>query len=357
MLYIIDAYHGIFKLNLQTNVAVHLVTSATKLKYERGIDPKALLTSTFFNDLDISTDGKIAFTDSSYRHARSQNRPEILDGAPRGRLFEFDPATSELRVLLCGLHFPNGVQYLPARTETVTPAIEGQSEPAAGATAGAAAGVGGEDGAATTVGVEGQHEGHQAANEAATRLVQDEVIVNELTRFRVLKVNTTLVKEHAAQLSASCDEHGGMYQALAQVDGGASVGVSRFIANIPGLADNVRVDVKPSSEGGNYYLFGLGSKAAHPFSLLHLVFQSNALREAIGRLLPMRLVEKLVPRYGLIVVSDEAGNIVSSLHDPSGGVSMLSQAERNPVTGDLWLGSHSEPLAILPAKFLPQSWT
>jgi sugar lactone lactonase YvrE len=67
LLYIVDAYHGIYKLNVQARAVQHVVTFSTKLTYERGIDPKALLTSSFFNDLDVSVEGKIAFTDSSYR--------------------------------------------------------------------------------------------------------------------------------------------------------------------------------------------------------------------------------------------------------------------------------------------------
>jgi hypothetical protein len=325
LLYIVDAYHGIYKLNVQARAVQHMVTFSTMLTYERGIDPKALLTSSFFNDLDVSVDGKIAFTDSSYRYARSQNRPEILDGAGRGRLFEFNPSSGELRVLLCGLHFPNGVQYLSPVASSASSSGEG------------------DDG-------QSQTEPHPSGQ------VQDTLMVSELTRFRVLKVNATLTKEHAKQLTSSCDEEGGLYQALAQPDHGASLGVSPFIANVPGLADNVRVDAKKSPTGGSYYLFGLGSKAAHPFSLLHFVYQSNLVRDIVGRFMPMKFVEKLVPRYGLILVSDEAGNIVSSLHDPSGEVAMLSQAERHPLTGDLWLGSHSEPLSILPAQYLPPRW-
>ena len=36
----------------------------------------------------------------------------MVDGAPRGRLFEYNRYTKQLTVLLCGLHFPNGVQLL-----------------------------------------------------------------------------------------------------------------------------------------------------------------------------------------------------------------------------------------------------
>jgi hypothetical protein len=301
------------------------------------MDPKALLAPSFYNDLDVSIDGTIAFSDSSYRYSRSQNRPEILDGAPRGRLFQYDPLTAQLSVVLCGLHFPNGVQFLPPRTVAYTETVVVTDTDESGA------------------------EVERTEERVFETTAQEEVIVNELTRFRVLKVNTATALQNREQLTGSCLEEGGLYQALARADRPAGTryaksGVDVFIDNVPGLADNVRADPKTSSGGGSYYFFGLGSKATQPFSLLHVVLQSNLLREIIGRVLPMKLVEKLVPRYGLVLVSDAAGNLVGSLHDPSGAVSMISQADRHPLTGDLWLGSHSEPLAILPARYVPSEW-
>lgn len=86
------------------------------------VDPVAFLPPKFFNDLDIidrtSQEGEgrfVYFSDTSYKHTRSENRQEILDGAPRGRLFSYNINTKELIVLLCGLHFPNGVQILNDR--------------------------------------------------------------------------------------------------------------------------------------------------------------------------------------------------------------------------------------------------
>lgn len=58
----------------------------------------------------------------------------------------------------------------------------------------------------------------------------------------------------------------------------------------------------------------------------------------------MKYVEKLIPKYGLIIVVDNEGNIIHSLHDPSGKIMYtISEAQRNPVTGDIWMGSHSNP--------------
>jgi len=331
-LYILDAYHGLFKLDLSAQSATHLVSPDTPIVAHPHADPVTTRMPFFFNDLDISIDNKVVFTDSSYRYTRSNNRPEILDGAPRGRLFQYDPNTNEVTLLLCGLHFPNGVQFL-APTTTTTASYEVSSTEESG---------GANTGAHTT-----------------TTTTQQDVLVNELTRFRVLKVNTATVLHNAAILTASCAEEGGLYQALAPnahtgEENYAISGVTQFIDNIPGIVDNVRADV--SNGGKQYYLFGMGSKSTAPFSLLWTVLQSNLLREILGRVVPMRMVEQFVPRYGLVIVSNDQGEMVGSLHDPSGSVAMISQASRNPLTGDLWIGSHSEPLAILPAKFVPNRW-
>jgi sugar lactone lactonase YvrE len=86
------------------------------------VDPTALLPPKFFNDLDIidrttqaGEERIVYFSDTSYKNTRSENRQEILDGSPRGRLFSFNIHRKELTVLACGLHFPNGVQILNDR--------------------------------------------------------------------------------------------------------------------------------------------------------------------------------------------------------------------------------------------------
>ncbi len=69
----------------------------------------------FLNDIAISPSGKAAFiTDSSWKNRRQENRAEIIDAAPRGRLLRVrlndngHPSVAE--TVMCGLHFPNGVE-------------------------------------------------------------------------------------------------------------------------------------------------------------------------------------------------------------------------------------------------------
>jgi len=279
-LYIFDAYHGLFQLDLATNIAKHIITPTTTITLpadQSEIDPTVSMTPLFYNDLDTLSNGDIIFTDSSTKFTRSENRPEILDSAGRGRLFRYSPKTKQLNVLLCGLHFPNGVQVI-----------------------------------ATQPG--------------------NEVIVAELTRFRILRVNTDIpfIGGHDSIYSrdrksfhalSSCSEYGSLFQAL-NLSQPMVTGISIFADSVPGLADNIRVD-QYTQRGGPYFLVGLGGKSAQPFSLLWMAFPNHWLRYIAGRLIPMKYIEKLVPRYGLVVVYDQDGKVVASLHDPTGNVAYI----------------------------------
>ncbi len=69
----------------------------------------------FLNDITISPSGKTAFiTDSSWKNRRQENRAEIIDAAPRGRLLRIrlndDGHPSVAETVMCGLRFPNGVE-------------------------------------------------------------------------------------------------------------------------------------------------------------------------------------------------------------------------------------------------------
>ncbi|CAN0027600.1 unnamed protein product, partial [Ectocarpus sp. 13 AM-2016] len=54
--------------------------------------------------------GIVFLSDSSWKYPRAHNRRDIVDGAPNGRLLRFDPGSGDLHTVMCGLHFPNGVE-------------------------------------------------------------------------------------------------------------------------------------------------------------------------------------------------------------------------------------------------------
>jgi hypothetical protein len=278
-LYFVDAYHGLFRwemrhvpyrllallnplslsfhlvlvsphpspfvgshsFDLLKNTAQRLVTPLTTIhtpSQDRAAttDPVALLPLNFLNDLDVSADKKnIYFSDSSYKNTRAENRREVLDGAPRGRLLKYNTDSKQLTVLLCGLHFPNGVQLLdPLSTNSP-------------------------------------------------------LLLAESGRFRILKVNVHLprrAQKGLAPLLSSCGENGSTSAHLAAAAAAATSGgatreyVSTWLDQAPGFIDNIRPDSKTVHRGervhrgGKVQFFvGLGTKSSQPFSLLWLAYQ------------------------------------------------------------------------------------
>ncbi|HKR13699.1 MAG TPA: SMP-30/gluconolactonase/LRE family protein [Pyrinomonadaceae bacterium] len=65
------------------------------------------------NDLDVAADGTIYFTEASHKYPMSEFSKDIIEHQPNGRLMAFDPQTQQLRTLLRGLYFANGVAVSP----------------------------------------------------------------------------------------------------------------------------------------------------------------------------------------------------------------------------------------------------
>ncbi|KAH9496162.1 hypothetical protein Btru_012178 [Bulinus truncatus] len=100
-LIVIDAYFGLFQVNVVTGDYTTLYSSSIPIN---GKTPK------FFNDLDIGEDGKIYFTDSSTKWHRNNFPLVFLEGVPDGRLLMYDPVSKNTTQLVEGLLFANGVQ-------------------------------------------------------------------------------------------------------------------------------------------------------------------------------------------------------------------------------------------------------
>ena len=184
------------------------------------------------------------------------------------------------------------------------------------------------------------------------------ILLIESTRFRILEINVNELKKNMnginRELLQSCSEYGSLYQYLNHTkvtnsapneNGVEKPIISIFYDKAPGFMDNIRVDVTQNNEQNDksiQYFIGVGTKSTHPFSLLWVGYQSIILRDIIGKLIPMKYVEKLAPKYGFVLVLNQDGEEVTSLQDPSGAViSYISEAHRHPLSGDLYFGSHS----------------
>ncbi|KAL4238695.1 hypothetical protein ACF0H5_003402 [Mactra antiquata] len=100
-LIVADAYLGLFKVNVATGDKTLLLSSSTLIN---GQPAK------FMNDIDIGKDGTIYISDTSALWDRRHNRYSVLEGESTGRLISFNPSTNEIKELVGGIAFANGVQ-------------------------------------------------------------------------------------------------------------------------------------------------------------------------------------------------------------------------------------------------------
>ena len=97
-LIVADAYEGLLSIDTTGEITI-LSTECDSLPF--------LLT----DDLDISSDGIIYFSDASSVNNLENNGDDW--GEPNGRLLAYDPQTNETSLLLDGLYFANGVALSP----------------------------------------------------------------------------------------------------------------------------------------------------------------------------------------------------------------------------------------------------
>ena len=192
-------------------------------------DIKVLATSAegvpfkFTNALDISEDGTIYFTDASSKYGQNEYLYDLLESRPHGRFMAYNQATGKTEVILKNLYFANGV---------------------------------------------------------ALSQQEDFVLINETSRYRILRYWLKGPKAGTHDI---------------------------FIDNLPGFPDNI------SSNGkGTFWLalFTIRNKAAdmlHPIPFLKAQLTK----------LPRSLWPKPKP-YGLVLALDENGQILRSLHDATG---------------------------------------
>ncbi|XP_013396151.1 adipocyte plasma membrane-associated protein-like, partial [Lingula anatina] len=105
-LVVVDAYLGLFRVNVETGKFVQLYSPETLVDGEQAA---------FLNDLDIDSDGTVYFTDSSTNWGRRYNRYAAMEAKKNGRLLAYNPNTKQTEVILKNMSFPNGVQLSPEK--------------------------------------------------------------------------------------------------------------------------------------------------------------------------------------------------------------------------------------------------
>lgn len=104
-LYITDCYYGVLKFNTKTGILQTVFSSKDFKVNDKWVK--------FPNDLDVTKNSDIYFTDSTSKWYIKEGLLEFLESAPNGRLLHFDSKTGVFKELVSNLHFPNGVQLSP----------------------------------------------------------------------------------------------------------------------------------------------------------------------------------------------------------------------------------------------------
>jgi sugar lactone lactonase YvrE len=208
----------------------------------------------FTDDVDVAADGTVYFSDASVKFGQTEWKMDIVESRPNGRLCAWDPRTHQTREVLEGLHFANGVAIDPE---------------------------------------------------------QQFVLINETTRYRVMK-----------------------HWIAGEKSGRSEV----LIGNLPGFPDNV------STGTGGVFWIAIGSPRN---AILDGLAGAPFLRKVI-----MRLPEVLQPqpeKTARTIGVDETGRVVADLFDPDGEKIYMVTAvvERQ---GRLYFGSlYDSAFARMPA--------
>ncbi|XP_076442475.1 adipocyte plasma membrane-associated protein-like [Babylonia areolata] len=110
-----------------------------------------------------------------------------------------------------------------------------------------------------------------------------------------------------------------------------------FAENLPGFPDNIR-----RSGRGTYWVGIAVIRKADRFPNFDFLAPRPWLRSLFAKLFPQELIVSVVPKYGLIIEMNEEGEIIRSLHDPT-GTKVPATSEGEEKDGVLYMGSYNLP--------------
>ncbi|XP_041469519.1 adipocyte plasma membrane-associated protein-like [Lytechinus variegatus] len=142
---------------------------------------------------------------------------------------------------------------------------------------------------------------------------EDFLLIAETSRYRILK-----------------------YHLTGPMTGSTEV----FIDNLPGMPDNIR----PSRNGGYWVGFAFAS-SRRGLLTADLLAPYPWIRRLIAKVIDPTQIVNLMPQYGLIIELNQEGEIVQSLHDPTGKI-VPSVSEVLDTGKALYLGSYHAPYLL-----------
>ncbi|CAH1262052.1 APMAP [Branchiostoma lanceolatum] len=109
-LYIADAYMGLLKMNISTGEHETLIPMDVEVAGHKMMFP---------NDLAIDRDGVIYLSDSSLTWQRRDVFSLVMEMKPGGRVLRYDTKTKQVRQIMDGITFANGVELSPDQSYLV----------------------------------------------------------------------------------------------------------------------------------------------------------------------------------------------------------------------------------------------
>lgn len=101
LLYVCDADRGLLQVDPRDGKVTVLVDGAEGERFA------------FTNDIEITHDGTIYFTDASSVWGKDKFTEDLLDQRPTGRVMRYEPQTGTVTVLMRELSFANGLALMP----------------------------------------------------------------------------------------------------------------------------------------------------------------------------------------------------------------------------------------------------
>ncbi|XP_017690832.1 PREDICTED: adipocyte plasma membrane-associated protein isoform X1 [Lepidothrix coronata] len=296
-LFVADAYYGLYEVDPDTGETKMLVSTKTVIEGQK---------LSFVNDLTVTRDGrKIYFTDSSSKWQRRDYLFLIMEGTDDGRLLEYDTVTKEVKVLMVGLRFPNGVQLSPA---------------------------------------------------------EDFVLVQETTMARIRRYYVSGLMKGGADMfvenmpglpdNIRLSSSGGYWVAMAAVRHNPGFSLLDFLAGKPWIKKMIFKE-----RNGTVSTLVMQQHRIYIWICEDFTFVPEVPKILIARclrsvwevwpvlmttLLSQETVTNFVPKYSLVVELTETGSYRRSFHDPN-GVMVAYVSEAHEHNGYLYLGSFRSP--------------
>ncbi|KAJ8045376.1 Adipocyte plasma membrane-associated protein [Holothuria leucospilota] len=334
-LYVMDGYLGLFEVNLTGEYELLVPSSRSYLGHPVQLG----------NDVTRVPDGDFFFTDSDFKWQRRDFPYSVMELSPNGRLMWFNPTSRFSNVALLDLYFPNGILLSPDNDfllicESTAFRIlkyyirgekSGDKEIFVDNLPGLPDNIRPSSSGGYWVGI------HFTHLRTGSVPILNFLAERPMLRKQLMKVN------------GSREFWDGFL--LYHLKGDKAGQKEVFIGNLPKVPDNIR----PSRNGGYWVALGPGPVRQEEswFPFPEWLGARPWFRKQLVKIVRPHFLLQFLPKYGMVIELNKDGEIINSLHDPTGEV--IDSVSEVLDTGDaLYFGSFNSPfLAKLDYKSKP----